>query len=92
VSSKDQWAPWVMRIRGGLLPYRRTLAVISLALMVFLFCGSIRTELWAPISEHPRKVQGLALLVGLLAHIFLSPGADELREWRDRAKARRPKE
>lgn len=81
--AKDQWAPWVMRIRGALLPYQRTLAAISLALMLFLFLGSMRTELWAPISDHPRKVQGLALLVGLLAYIFFLPTADELR---DRAK------
>jgi hypothetical protein len=84
VSGKDQWAPWVMRIRGALLPYQRILTAISLALMLFLMLGSIRTELWAPISDHPRKVQALALLVGLLAYIFFLPTADELR---DRAKA-----
>lgn len=83
MSANGQWAPWVMRIRGALLPYQRTLAAISLALMLFLFFASIRTELWAPISDHPRKVQGLALLVGLLAYIFFLPTADELR---DRAK------
>jgi hypothetical protein len=83
VSGKDQWAPWVMRIRGVLLPYQRILAAVSFALMLFLMLGSIRTELWVPISDHPRKVQGLALLVGLLGYIFFLPTADELR---DRAK------
>lgn len=83
MSGKDQWAPWVMRIRGALLPYQRILAAVSFALMLFLMLGSIRTELWVPISDHPRKIQGLALLVGLLAYIFFLPTADELR---DRAK------
>jgi len=79
MSGQDQWAPWVTRVRRGLLPYRRTLTAISLALMLFLLCASIRTELWAPISDHPRKVQGLALLVGLLAYIFFSPRPGSLR-------------
>jgi hypothetical protein len=68
-----------MRIRRRLLPYRRTLSCISLALVVFLFSASIRTELWEPIG-HPRKVRGLALLVCLLSYIFILPTRTELRE------------
>jgi hypothetical protein len=86
VSGKDQWTPWVMRIRSGLLPYRRTLAVISLVLMLFFFLGSIRTELWEPISDSPRSVRGLALLVGLLAYVFILPTHHELQQWRDRTR------
>jgi hypothetical protein len=69
-----------MRIRGALSPYRRALSVISLVLMVCLFLASIRTELWEPISDHPRKVQGLALLIGLLFYVFVLPTRDE---WHD---------
>jgi hypothetical protein len=86
MAGQNEWAPWVMKTRCRLLPYRHTLTVISLVLMVFLVGASIRTEFWVPISDHPRKVQAVALLVGLLAYIFLFPTAGELRELKDRGK------
>ena len=85
---QNAWAPWVMKIRGKLSPYSRILLGTALVLTVIIYGASVHTEFWEPISDHPRKLRAIALLIMCVAVIFVPP-PNQRKERTDRSNSQR---
>ena len=72
---------WRVSARKVLGPYGRFLCVITLLAMAALVANDFFE--WSLLGLNGRKSEAAALLLGLMAYIFILPTPDDLRKLRE---------
>jgi hypothetical protein len=73
--SDDEMPGWRQKVRASLAPYRRALAGTILVLLALAGLNALLG--WGFLNLDARKSVGVALLVGLLFHIFVVPSRED---------------
>ena len=81
-TERDVMPGWRTVVRKLLLPHRRLLSAIVLVAMLAFVANEIFE--WGVLGLYGRKSEAAALLIGLLAYVFVFPTLEELRATQDK--------
>ena len=82
-----QMPRWRVKARQKVAPYGRVLGALTLVSMAICIANEIYG--WGLFGLYGRKSEAIALLLGLLAYIFILPTPDDLKRLKESGKSLR---
>jgi high-affinity Fe2+/Pb2+ permease len=80
-----QMPRWRATIRTALAPHRRALCAVVLGAMVAFMANAVFD--WGFLGLHGGKSEGVAMVIALLAFVFVFPTYDELTRQPDKGQS-----